>query len=154
MTESDIAPLWNELRQIRDGQTTQKTMLETHMTNSANNHESLRCEISEIKVTLNKSVSDTQELFASLPEDDHGRASTFVHKTHHNKTNTCMAGMQVLDRRNPEKESLAEMIKRIWLERLISGAFIVLAIILGLGLKDYIAHPSGIDSQIVKEVNK
>ena len=153
MTESDIQPLRNELKLIRDGQVSQSTMLGQHMANSANNHESLKCEIAAINLTLTKAVADTREIYNSLPEDDHGRASPFIHKTHHGlKDEFYVAKMG--DRRVVEKESFGDMIKRIWLERLVSGAFIALIFILGLGVKDYLAHPAEVNAHIVKEVAK
>jgi len=83
MVASDVAPLWDELKKIRDGQVEQGTLLSTHMENSARHSEEIRGEVHEIRTMLDRAVSDTQKLYSAMPEDEHGRPSLFIHKNQH-----------------------------------------------------------------------
>lgn len=146
MTESDVAPLWNELKLIREGQIQQAALLNQHIQTSAESSVMLH----EMKETLDKAVSDTQNLYASLPEDEHGRASPFVHKTHHGKM-----GSYDRERMGERREvsSWVDKIRDIWIEKFVSAVFIIVLFIFGLGLRDYIQHPVT-DAHIMKEVSK
>ena len=83
MGESDVRPLWDELKLIRDGQVALNTELSAHRKASNLHSEKLSAEIGLIKDAVDKAIADTKEIYESLPEDEHGRKSPFVHKTHH-----------------------------------------------------------------------
>jgi undecaprenyl pyrophosphate synthase len=83
MGESEVKPLWEELKLIRDAQIEHVTLLGQHMQNSARHSEEIRSEVVSVKNVLDQAVADTQKIYASMPEDEHGRASPFIHKVHH-----------------------------------------------------------------------
>jgi hypothetical protein len=133
VTESDVAPLLNELKQIRDEQIKHATMLAQHMQTSNTNSELLRSEITDITTILNKAVADTHNLYSAMPEDEHGRPSLFQHKSDHSG--------------NFKKKRKDDSIDTFWgdifkdaVKYLVIGALGIFIVVVGLGAKDLLSY--------------